>query len=63
MGHYRSEMVDWQEDFKGFIPTDEQLPKITKENLRFNIARANKAEAELQDIKSALSVFKKLLNI
>lgn len=61
MGHYGSEMVDWREDYKGFIPTHNELPDVTRDNLRFNIARANKAEAELQEIKSILTRFKSIL--
>lgn len=34
------------------------LPKLTEDNLRHNIARANKAEAELEAVCRALRVLK-----
>ena len=58
MGHYRSEMVD---DYEGYYPSDEELPSVTKENLRWNIARARKAEEELQQMKARLREFKRLM--
>jgi hypothetical protein len=36
----------------------ETLPELTERNLKYNIARANKAEAELRELKKALRTLK-----
>jgi hypothetical protein len=42
---------------------DDRLPELTAENLRYNIARANKAESELREIRIAVSDIKRVLNL
>lgn len=46
-----------------WVPREEKLPEATPENLRFNIARARAAEAELNEIKRALHVLKRAIKL
>lgn len=54
-GHY-GDMID---DLAGYYPNE--LPLLSEENLRYNIARANKAEAQLAELRKTLSAFKRML--
>lgn len=54
-GHY-GDMID---DLAGYCPNE--LPLLSEENLRYNIARANKAEAQLAELRKTLSAFKRML--
>lgn len=61
MGHY-SDCYAAEENaalLRDFGP--EQLPELTEQNLRYNIARANRAEARLAKIEATLRDFQRLL--
>lgn len=60
MGHYGSEMNNDSDQLDGYYPV--ALPELTPENMRYNIARANKAEYELRVIKELLISFSRLIN-
>jgi alcohol dehydrogenase class IV len=50
-----------QQMIKEFGPKEGEMPTVSEENLRFNIARANKAEAQLAEIRTVLRAFGRLL--
>jgi hypothetical protein len=58
MGHYSDlyEDRDRANLIRSYGP--KVMPEVTEENLRYNIARANKAEAQLDQIKKALRTLK-----
>jgi len=59
VGHYYSEMGP--DPLRGYYPTDEEMPPATVENLRYNMARARRAEEELHKLESGLGAFRRLL--
>lgn len=46
-----------------WAPKAKGLPELTEENLRYNIARANAAEAKLQNINIAVATVKRELGL
>lgn len=50
-----------REFLERWVPSNEELPEPTAENLRWQIARARSSEDELKRIKSALQTLKKAL--
>jgi hypothetical protein len=61
MGHYSEHYAAQEYDALVRDHGPKELPALTKENLRYNIARANKAEAELRELKGALRTLKRAL--
>lgn len=58
MGHYSDFYAAKKEEILIRDYGPKQLPELTERNLRYNIARANKAEKELSELKKALRVLK-----
>lgn len=52
-----------QEEFlERWAPVEMPLPNVTPENLRWNIARANAAEADLKELRDALKRLRVLMH-
>jgi len=63
MSNYSDDYKDQKahEFMRRWCPSDKPLPEISVTNMRWNVARANAAEAELTKLKDALKVLKDAL--